>query len=83
MTFNTNIKIEKEHFQLKETIVTIIAENNNYIDVAKNKIRKCRSEIEQYIQNDGSYETSLKPYCYSDDSPEIIRKMCDSSEKLN
>ena len=42
--------VVREHYQLKETIVTIIAENKKYIEVAKKEIQKRRNEIEHYIR---------------------------------
>jgi ApbE superfamily uncharacterized protein (UPF0280 family) len=81
LTLDTPLK--REHFQQKETIVTIIAEKGTYIETAKKEIRKRRNEIEQFIQEDEFFENSLKPYSCSKKGPEIIKKMCESSEKLN
>jgi len=83
MTFNSDNEIKREHFQLKETITTIIAEKDKYIETAKGEIKKRRNEIEQFIQDDEFFEACLKPYDFSKKDPEIIRKMCESSEKLN
>jgi len=83
MTIKDDGRLKKEHFQFKETIATIIAEKDAYIEAAKKEIRKRRNEIEQFIQKDKSFEVSLKPYNYSEKDPEIIKKMCESSEKLN
>ena len=83
MTFSDDNALKKEQFQLKETIVTIIAEKDAYIEAAKKEIQKRRNEIEQFIRKDEFFEVSLKPYNYSEKDPEIIKKMCESSEKLN
>jgi len=73
----------KKHFQQKQTIVTLISEKNSYINSAIKEIKKRRNEIEQYISKDKFFRITLEPYRCSDDSPEIIKKMCISSEKLN
>jgi ApbE superfamily uncharacterized protein (UPF0280 family) len=83
LTFKKDNEIKKVQFQLKETITTIIAEKDTYIETAKREIQKRRKEIEQFIQNDEFFEATLKPYNCSIKDPEIIRKMCASSEKLN
>jgi len=73
---------KREHFQLKETIVTIIAENDYYIEIAKNEIIKRRNEIEQFIKKDDFFEVTYEPYEPPIDAPESIQKMCNSSEKF-
>ena len=83
MAFEADITLKREQFQLKETIATIITEDDEYIETAKKEIQKCRSEIEQFIRKDNFFEVSLKPYNCSKKDPEIIKKMCDSSKKLN
>lgn len=75
--------MKRERFQLRETIVTIIAENDVHIESAKKEIQKCRNEIEQFIRKDRFFRITFEPYRCSKDEPEIIRKMCKSSEKLN
>jgi ApbE superfamily uncharacterized protein (UPF0280 family) len=79
----TNISLFKEHFELKETIATIIAEEEKYIETAKKEISKCRSDIEQFIQKDEYFEACLKPYNNHVINTEIIKKMCESSKELN
>ena len=74
--------VVREHYQLKETIVTIIAENKKYIEVAKKEIQKRRNEIEQYIRKDEFFKVTLKPYIHSKKDPEIIKKMCNSANKV-
>jgi len=83
MKINQDTQLIKEHFQLKETIVTLIAEKEAYIEAAKNEIQKQRIELENYIKKNKTFRASLIPFNYSKDDPEIIKKMCDSSEKLN
>jgi len=81
--FGSDIMLKREHFRLKETVATIIAEEDSYIEAAKEEIKKRRNEIEQFIRKDKFFEVSLKPYKCSKEDPKIIKKMCGSSEKLN
>ena len=83
MDFKANLPLKKERFQVKETIATIIAENNDCIKTAKNEIQIRRIEIEQFIRKDKFFQVTFKPYKCPNNAPEIIKKMCESSERLN
>ena len=72
MVFNDDTALKRKHFQLKETIVTIIAENDAYIEVAKKEIRKLRNQIEQFIQRDEFFEVSLKPFGIGSSSVQLF-----------
>lgn len=65
----------KEHFEIKETIVTIIADEQKFIDVAKSSIHFNRSILEAYIISDPFFKTTLEPYNLPSNAPEIIRRM--------
>ncbi|MDD2439373.1 MAG: UPF0280 family protein [Methanosarcinaceae archaeon] len=65
----------KEHFQLKETIVTILAEETVHIEAAKEAIRFHRSELENYIKEDPFFKLTLDPYPCPKNAPEIVRRM--------
>ena len=71
--------ILREHFQLKETIVSIWAHEQKYIETAKLSIRKERSYLEDYIKKDPFFMFTLEPYDIldGDDSqtPEIVKQM--------
>jgi len=75
--------MKRERFQLRETIVTIIAEEDVHIEAAKKEIQECRMEIERFIRRDDFFRVTLEPFKCSRDDPEIIKKMCKSSEKFN
>jgi len=77
------INLKKEHFQIKQTIVTIISEKNVYIEEAKKEIIHRRNQIEEYIRKNNIFEACFKPFNYKYYDPEIIKKMCTSSEKFN
>jgi len=65
----------KEHFQLKETIVTITADEQSHIKAAKEAIRFHRAQLEHYIRSDPFFKVTLEPYPYSDDAPDIVRRL--------
>lgn len=77
------VSLIRRHFELNETIVTIIAEKEIHIEAAVDAIKKCRREIEQFIQRDRRFEATLEPYKCPNNAPEIIKRMCRSSEKFN
>lgn len=65
----------KEHFQLKETIVTIAAYEQVYIEAAKEAIRIHRAALETYILSDPYFQLTLEPYECPKNAPEVVRRM--------
>ncbi len=65
----------KEHFQLKETIVTIVANNQDFIEVAKKSIRTHRAALETYIHLDPYFQLTLEPYECPKIAPEVVKRM--------
>ena len=57
---NSSSKYARERFQLKETIVTISAEER-HIPVAKRAIRSCRRDLESFIRRDPFFRVTLIP----------------------
>jgi uncharacterized protein len=73
-------EILREHFQLKETIVTIFARESGHIDAARASIRVQRSYLENFIRNDPFFQIALEPYdLMQDDAPAIVKQMVDCS----
>jgi ApbE superfamily uncharacterized protein (UPF0280 family) len=72
----------KELFQVKETIVSIIAEEQEYIEVAKRAILKARNELENFICYNDFFAYTLEPYRCTEKAPEIIKLMCRASSKF-
>jgi len=68
-------KTRKEHFQLKETIVTIVAEEQAYIEAAKEAIRTNRAALEIYILSDPYFKFTLEPYTCPKAAPEVVKRM--------
>lgn len=68
----------REHFQLKETIVTISAHEQRHIEAAKRSIREQRGHLEKFIREDPFFMLTLEPYDLAAgavDVPEIVRQM--------
>lgn len=68
-------------FQLKETIIKILADSPKYFDFAKESVRKNRGELERFILKDPFFLTTFEPYNCPKNAPEIVRRMCSASEK--
>jgi uncharacterized protein len=71
---NTKFPI-KEHFQLKETIVTIAADDQAHIEAAKEAIRVHRAALEMFILSDPYFQLTLEPYECPEIAPEVVRRM--------
>jgi len=65
----------KEYFQLKETIVTISACDQDHIEAAKKAIRIHRAALETYILSDPYFQLTLEPYECPKNAPEVVRRM--------
>ena len=73
-------RILREHFQLRETIVTISALEEEHIDAAKESIRAERANLEDFIRKDPFFMLTLEPYdLLADDAPEIVKQMIECS----
>ncbi|AAB90589.1 UPF0280 family protein [Archaeoglobus fulgidus] len=65
-------------FQYKETIVTILTENEEFYKTAVKAILEARSEIEDYILHNPDFFTSYEPIECS--GGEIINRMCNAAK---
>ncbi len=73
--------IIREHFQLKQTIVTISAREETHIEAAKKSIIEQRSYLEAFIRKDPFFMLTLEHYdLQDDDAPDIIRQMINTTE---
>jgi ApbE superfamily uncharacterized protein (UPF0280 family) len=69
-------EILREHFQLKETIVTISAHEQRHIEAAKKSIKEQRKYLEDFIEKDPFFMLTLDPYDLEvDDAPDIVQQM--------
>lgn len=65
----------KEHFQLKETIVTIVADKELHITKAKESIRHHRAALERFIAYDPFFRSTLEPYDCPENAPAVVKRM--------
>jgi ApbE superfamily uncharacterized protein (UPF0280 family) len=73
-------EILREHFQLKETIVTIFAREERHIAAAQESIREQRAYLEEFIRDDPFFQITLEPYdSLQDDPPRIVKQMIEKS----
>lgn len=72
----------KEHFQLKETIVTIAADDPAHIEAAKEAIRIHRAALETYIISDPYFQITLEPYECPKNAPEVVRRMAKAGHTM-
>jgi len=72
----------KENYRLKETIVSIQADEKSHIEAAKKAIVHHRMELERYISSDPFFKTSLEPYELQGDAPEIVRRLVEAGNAM-
>jgi uncharacterized protein len=68
----------RAHFQFKETITTILAEEQAWIDVAKEAMITARQDLERYIARDPFFQMTLEPYI-PQQGPSIVERMAAAS----
>ena len=73
----------KEQYRLKETIVTILADEQKYIDIAKDCIVFHRNELERYISGDPFFQSTLEVYHVSHAVPEVVERMINAGNALD
>jgi ApbE superfamily uncharacterized protein (UPF0280 family) len=72
--------LERAHFEIGETAVTILAEKD-YIPLAQQSIFDTREIILRKIRHDPLFRNTLEPYESDEDDHPLIRRMCDASAK--
>jgi uncharacterized protein len=70
----------RHHFELRETIATIIADRQTHIDAAEKGIIGARQAVERCIASDPFFAATFEPYRPHSDAPVVIR-MSDAAEK--
>lgn len=70
------------HYRVKETIVTIGADSDEYIEAAKKAILDQRRLLEGYIIKDPFFKVTLEPYDVMESAPEIVHKMADAASAM-
>lgn len=65
-------------YQVKQTIVTVIAEEA-YHPVCLDAINRARADLELFISHDPYFQATLEPYACPPGAPGIVRRMCDTA----
>jgi hypothetical protein len=73
--------MKRKEFTAKETIATIIADEN-FIPAAEAEIIRQRRFLENYIQEFPLFQTTLEPCPVALDAPQIVRRMAEASAKV-
>lgn len=68
----------RKHFEVRETAVTIIAEDE-FLPIAERSIFRSREAVERYIEEDPFFQVTLEPYPCPPHAPEIVHRMCDAA----
>jgi uncharacterized protein len=74
--------IVREHFELRETAVTIVADER-FVPEAKRSIFESRHVLEHFIAEDPFFRSTLEPYDEDEDAPPLIARMCDAARAAN
>ena len=74
--------IVREHFELRETAVTIVADER-YMPEAKRSIFESRNVLERFIAEDPFFRSTLEPYREGKNAPLLIKRMCDAGRAAN
>ena len=65
----------REHFEFRETITTILAEDPAHIAAAKAGMLANRADLESYIRADPFFGSSYSPVPVDSDAPLIVQRM--------
>ncbi len=67
--------IVREHFELGETAVTIVADAE-HIEHAQRAIFEARRDLQSFIASDPFFQLTFEPYRAPNDAPAIVKEMC-------
>ncbi|MEM3399549.1 MAG: UPF0280 family protein [Candidatus Micrarchaeia archaeon] len=68
---------------LKETNVMIKANTKRAVANAESALIRCRQELENYIERDRTFLTSLAPVDVSPSAPDIVKGMAEAAREMN
>ena len=63
----------RHHFELRETITTILADEQSHIDAAVEGIIRARQAVERCIAGDPFFGATFEPYTPESDEPVVLR----------
>lgn len=70
----------RHHFELRETITTILADEQAHIDAAVEGITRARHSVERCIALDPFFGATFEPYTPESDDP-VVARMVSAAEK--
>jgi uncharacterized protein len=70
----------RRHFELRETITTILADEQSHIDAAVEGIVEARQAVERCIAGDPFFAATFEPYIPESDEP-VVRRMVSAAKK--
>lgn len=70
-------RLVKQHFEVRQTAVTIIGESR-YLPAGKDAIFEARHAIERFIAADPLFRDTLEPYDEPKDAHPLVKRMCDA-----
>jgi len=68
----------RHRFHLRETIATILADEEEHVEAARQRITSARQELEHYIAGDPFFLTTFEPY-HVDTGILVVDRMSDAS----
>lgn len=71
----------REHFEFRQTITTILADDPAHIAAAKAGMLSGRADLESYLRTDPFFGTSYSPVSAEPDAPLIVHRMADAAEE--
>ncbi len=69
----------RHHFELRETITTILADEQSHIDAAVEGIVRARQDVERCIAGDPFFATTFEPYTPESDTL-VVRRMVSAAD---
>jgi ApbE superfamily uncharacterized protein (UPF0280 family) len=70
----------REHFQFRETMATILADESSHITAAKEGMMSARQELERYIARDPFFAITYDPYM-PQGGGKVVGRMSDAARK--
>ena len=70
----------REHFQFRETIATILADDPAHVAAAKTGMISARQELERYIARDPFFAITYDPYT-PEDGGRVVTRMADAARE--
>lgn len=74
----------REHFEFRQTVATILADDVSHIEAAKEGMIEARAKLEEYIMLEPFFGTSYSPVSHiSDDAPLVVQRMMFASDEAD